>query len=179
MRRSLVLLCVSCVMGVRAETPADAGALAQRLVRAMNSGELSAMGLRKATDDMRKRGMSDAQVECVRGVEAEDFVPALSEVAAKELTAAELQEALTFYESSSGRKYVAMTMVKSAEALGVPPGGEMPVFSAKEIRISEKFGKTAVFQKLVNDNVLTRSAAGRARVQEAAKAIFRRCGVGV
>jgi hypothetical protein len=179
MRRWLILLCVSCVMGARAETPADAGALAHRLVRAMNSGELSAMGLRKATDNLRKQGMSDAQVECVRRVEAEDFVPALAAVAATELTPAELQEALTFYESASGRKYVAMTMVKSAAALGEPAGGEMPVFNAKEIRISEKFGKTAVFHKLVNENVLTRSATGRARMQDAAQAIFRRCGVGV
>lgn len=178
MSRWLIFLCLSCAASVCAGDGADAGALAQRLVRAMNVAELSAMGLRKSVETMQRQGMTAKQAECARAVDAEDFVPVLTQIAAGELSLAELEEAIRFYESSSGLKYTVMTEVKSAEAMGIPTSKVMPDFTAKEVANTEKFGTTAIFHKLVNQNVLTRSVTGRNLIHTATLGILRRCGVG-
>ena len=184
MRRWSLLVCVVCAFNARAEapageaTPADPQALAVRLVTAMNVAELSAMGLRKATEQMQRQGMTEKQAACVREVKAEDFAPALAQVAAKELSVAELEEALEFYESPAGRKYTVMTEVKSAETLGIATSKALPDFKSAEYRSVTKFGTTAIFQKLVNENLLTRSATGRRLLQDATVVVMRRCGVG-
>ena len=173
---AVVLMVWSCAAS--ADDAADAGARAARLIAAMKAGNISVMGLQKSIEVMKRQGMTDAQAECVRATPVSVFEPVLARVAAEELTAAEIDEAIRFYESPSGKKYVVMTEVKSAEMLGVRTSSTMPEFTAREIASTEAFGKTAVFQKLVNENVLTRSVSGRNQVQNLTLRILKGCGVG-
>lgn len=173
---AIVLMAWSCAAS--ASDAPDAGARAARLIAAMEIGKISVMGLRKSIEVMKRQGMTDAQAECVRAIQPSEFDPVLARVAAEELSAAEINEAIRFYESPSGKKYVVMTEVKSAEMMGIRTSSTMPDFTEKEVANIEAFGKTPVFQKLVNENALTRSVSGRNQVQNLTLQILKRCGVG-
>lgn len=160
------------------DVPEGVDARATRLVEAMDIGTIAAMGLHKSIETMRRQGMTEAQAECVRGVTGSTYVPVLAQVAAQELSAAEIEAAIRFYESPGGRKYVVMTEVKSAEMIGLRSEKTIPDFTPEEIEATEQFGATPVFQKLVNENVLTRSVTGRNRIQDLTMKILKRCGAG-
>jgi hypothetical protein len=122
--------------------------------------------------------MTEKQAACVRAVDGSRFAPMLARVAASELTAGEIDEAIRFYESEAGRKYTEMTLAQSARMVGMRTTHQIPDFSAEEVKAAEDFGKTPVFQKLVNENILTRSPLGSREYQALTMQILKSCGVG-
>jgi hypothetical protein len=161
-----------------AQAPTDAGNQAARLVELARFADIAEMGLHKSIDVMKQQGMSENQAACVRSVDGSRFAPMLARVAASELTPAEIDEAIRFYDSEAGRKYTEMTLAQSAKMVGAHSSHQIPDFSAEEVKATEDFGKTQVFQKLVNQNILTRSPMGRNEYQALTMQILKGCGVG-
>jgi hypothetical protein len=161
-----------------AQAPTDTVTAAARLVELARLAEISEMGLHKSVEAMQRQGMTEKQAACVKSVKGSRFAPMLARVAASELTAAEIDEAIRFYETEAGRKYTEMTLAQSARMIGLRTAHQVPDFSAAEVAATEAFGKTLVFQKLVNENILTRSPMGSNEYQALTMQILKGCGVG-
>jgi len=174
--RSWVILAVLAGSYAWAQPADEKTALAERFVRAAEQHEQSAMGLRMLADKLRNEGkINDAQFACMKKVDGADFLPVMTQIATVQLTAAEMQEAIGFFESSGGKKYLQMSAMKSAEKAGVKPEIEMPDFTPKEYEAVNDFGTTKLYQKLVNEAVMTRSAAARPLIQARTTEIMQGC----
>ncbi len=156
----------------------DAGSRAKHLVTIAQLSELSAMGLHKSIEPMQRQGMTDKQAACIRSVDGSRYVPVLARVALSELTPSEIDEAIRFYESPAGKKYIEMTVVTTTRQMGIRTDRTMPDFTAEEVEATEAFGKTLVFQKLVNENILTRSPTGMNEMRALTMQILKDCGAG-
>jgi len=175
-RRLWLLLAVLTGSYASAQQADDGVALAERFVRAMELHEQSAMGLRMSADKPRNEGkINEAQFACIKRVNGADFIAVMTQIATAQLTPAEMQEAIGFFESPAGKKYLQMSAVKSAERAGMKPEMAMPDFTPKENAAVNKFGTTKLYQKLVNEAVMTRSAMARPLIQAKATEIMNRC----
>ena len=169
----LALLAGSCAWAQQAD---ENVALAERFVRAAELHEQSAMGLRMTADKPRNEGkINDAQFACIKQINGADFMSVMTQIAIAQLTTAEMQEAISFFESPGGKKYLQMSAVKSAERAGVKSEVAMPDFSPKEYDAVNKFGTTKLYQKLINEAVMSRSAVARPLIQARIVEIMQRC----
>jgi len=169
----LALLAGSCAW---AQQTNESGTLAERFVRALELDEQAAMGLRASADKPRNEGkINDDEFACIKRVNGADFMPVMTQIATAQLTAAEMQEAISFFETPGGKKYLQMSAVKSAERAGVKTELAMPDFTPKEYNAVNKFGTTKLYQKLINEAVMTRSAVARPLIQARIMEIMQRC----
>jgi hypothetical protein len=169
----LVVLAGSCAF---AQSPDDSAALAGRFVRAMELHEHLAQGLRMSADKLRSEGkINDVQSDCLKQTKSAEFQPVMEKIANAQLTAAEMQEAIRFFESSAGKKYLQMSVVKNAEMVGVKSAAEMPDFTREEYDAANEFGTTKLYQKLVNESLMSRSAVARPLLQATTMEIIQRC----
>ena len=169
----LAVLAGSCAFA----QPADEGAaLAGQFVRALELHEQSAMGLRMAADTLRKDGkINDVQAGCIKQSKSAEFLPVMVQIATAQLTAEEMQEAILFFESSGGKKYLQMSAAKTAERVGVKSEVAMPDFTPQEYAAVNEFGTTKLYEKLVTQAVMTRSTVARPLLQAKTIELIQRC----
>ena len=136
---------------------ANAMTPAQRLVKAMALDRAILFGVRDASVGRDKppppSSPSEAKFRaCVLAIDSGIFVDILAEALTTELTVADMQEALLFYESPVGRSYIGKNFAaieKGGDAPGSkfePPPAEQEAFNA--------FSRTEAGTKLSNSKAV-------------------------
>jgi hypothetical protein len=111
----LLMLSLAATVGAApAETPSGA----ETLVRAMRSDELAVSAAKRAFASGAVEGYADASTGCLKRVDYKDFTARFSRVIDQVLTPAEIETALTFYQSTAGVKYVEGTFRRLRASLG-------------------------------------------------------------
>ncbi|MEJ0086266.1 MAG: hypothetical protein WDO72_11315 [Pseudomonadota bacterium] len=102
--------------------PDTAASPAETLVRAMRSDELAVSAAKRAFASGAVEGYADASASCLKRVDYKSFTARFSRVVDQVLTPAEIETALTFYQSSAGVKYVEGTFRRLRASLGEDSG---------------------------------------------------------
>ena len=84
---------------------------------------------------------------------AESFIAPLQAA----LSPDEIATATTFFESSAGKKYVALNVIPIYSAIGAPSPGSKPIYSAQEQESVARFANTAVGAKLLRADFYNRA----------------------
>jgi hypothetical protein len=121
--KTLALLMFACSF-VAAATAAPAVALSrsETLVRAMRSDELAVSGAKRAFANGAVKNYGEASQGCLKRIDYKDFTSKFSRVIEQVLSPAEIETALTFYQSSAGVKYVEGTIRRLRASFGDDSG---------------------------------------------------------
>jgi hypothetical protein len=102
--------------------PAAEPSRAEALVRATRSDELAVSAAKRAFASGAVQDYADANAGCVKRVDYRNFTARFARVFEQVLTPAEIETALTFYQSTAGVKYVEGTFRRLRASLGEESG---------------------------------------------------------
>ena len=160
--KSISLAVVGLLLSVCVVAQGTGTAGAETLVRAMRADvmilEVSKAAIAKATSEGH---FTDAQFKCFDQLPASALAADLGKVLAKVLTPEEITEALDFYTSAAGVKFMDMkfmALARSAAASGLTFNGKPsvadPSMNIDEMQAARTFVESALGKKLENDKVL-------------------------
>jgi len=137
-------------------------AAARTLVVAMGADDSAAVGIHLGYRALVEEGAATKVMsECMQHVESGAFTDTFAKVLADQLSPEELQQALAFYQSDPGKKFVVAQSVSTYEQFGYPPPQQKPQLTEAESAAVDAFGQTPAGTKLLGDAVLTNSDQGR------------------
>jgi hypothetical protein len=107
-------------------------------------------GFRKSTlADKRP----EREIACFAGrITPELVLPALASGYAAEFSDGELNLAISFFGSKTGKEYARYQRVKSKEILGVPTTEKLPQFSQRDIEAINSFAETRIGKLILAPN---------------------------
>jgi len=127
--------------------------LAERLVEQAQLHKMAALGMRLSVQHAVVAGKaSQALLECVSATDPAIFSRHIAAVYAAGLSAAELNEALAFFDSAAGRKYVAFAMQGTEKYAGFPPSSPPITVTPDEKKAIEAFAASSVGKQLSGGN---------------------------
>jgi hypothetical protein len=128
---------------------------ALRLVRAMEVDKSVLLGMQMTIENAFPAGkVSQAQLDCVHGVQSTVFTAPIAQTLEKALTAEEIATAMTFFESVTGKKYSQLGLVHLYHAFGRPAPVPTPPFSEAEQAIVRRFADTSGGDKLTRRKLI-------------------------
>jgi hypothetical protein len=152
---------------------------ATELVRAMRSDEIAVSGAKRAfLSGAMEAKFPRTDAACVKRTAFADFTSGLSRVVGQVLTPPEIDEALKFYQSAAGVKYVEGTLRRLRASMGDDSG--IPKIKGKEdispveVAAIGDFTRSDVGRK-VTGNEMTKSPAALQFGREMTDQIARRC----
>lgn len=167
--KPLIALLLALAVIPRAHS-ADSGKSAD-LMRLMHADELVAgvvkLGMHRK---QAQAGLTDAQLACVDKIQPASFSAAITTAIANGLSDAELSTALAFYRSTTGVRFVDMTM---ARLQGQQPAAAL---TPEDIAKVEEFQATAAGEKVLNQGITMRSDAVTQKMMELSTDAIENCG---
>jgi hypothetical protein len=176
-----VIAVIGVFFGAKAHAQdADSGDAAT-LVRAMRADvvlfEASKSALSRATSEGH---YTAAQFQCFQKRPPSVFVAELAQLLTRELSRDEIKEALAFYNSIAGAKFVdyefEMLKKEHGESFTAKPVDAKPPMTTDEMRAILEFSNTAVGIRLTKDMLLMYSAEARAITERVFVAQLAACG---
>ena len=178
--KTFVIVAISLIVMARAQGEGAGSGDAVALVRAMATDvKLQHASMEALALATREGYYTAAQMECFQKLPASAFTAGLAQILDGALTTQEIAEALAFYRSTEGIKYVdylfAALNKESGATFKVKPEGSDPM-TADEMRTILRFAKTEVGKKLEDDTLLMASAESVALTRRVVGGQITACG---
>jgi hypothetical protein len=120
----------------------------------------------------------ETEVSCfVDKITPELVLPALVSAYSTELTDDEVDLAIAFLRSTTGKKYVRYQRIKSREALGLSAAEKLPQFSPREVEMIQSFAETHIGRLILTPDS-TVSASARTTMRPQLMAFREQCKAG-
>lgn len=129
-------------------------AIARKLVEQAQLHKMAALGLRLSIRRSVVNGEATQELlECVSAVDPDIFLPPIATIYAENLASGDLKDALSFFETAAGQKYVSYTFRGTEEYAGFPPTTPPTTVTIGEKRLIEKFISSPVGKQMSGTSI--------------------------